>query len=217
MTRRLALGAWKGECTSAIAVFSFNLKFITNHWIRKIRRLRGGLLKRLGHCFLFLFCVTSSGSADTLSVRIATSHPDAFTWSYAVTNMEPANSPNFLMGFEVGIQVQLSSVEAPNGWDYQTDGYNYVYWFSDSTSLPYSDDIAPGASVTGFVLSADGLSGPSESVIYSWDHLADGPGPINYGVVDAPITEPSPEPGSEALVLCGIGLILWRTRAKYAS
>ena len=173
-------------------------------------------MARLGHFLLFVFCVTNLVNADTLFVRVTASHPDAFTWSYAVTNIEPASSPNFLIGFELAIHAQLSTVQAPTGWDYQTDGYNYVYWFSDSTSVPYSEDVAPGALLTGFMVSADGLSGLSESVIYSWDHMADGPGPISYGALDAPISEPSPEPCSEALLVCGIGVILWRTRAKYA-
>jgi hypothetical protein len=174
-------------------------------------------LARLGHFLLFVFCVTSLVNADTLSVSITASHPDAFTWSYAVTNNESSSSPDYLIGFELAIHAQLSSLQAPTGWDYQTDGYNYVYWFSDSTSVPYSDDVAPGASLTGFMLSADALSGSSESVVYSWDHLADGPGPISYGAVDAPVAEPSPEPCSAALLICGIGLILWLARAKCAS
>lgn len=153
-------------------------------------------------------------NADTLSVSITASQPDAFTWSYAVTNNEPSSSPNFLIGFELAIHAQLSSVQAPPGWDYQTDGYNYVYWFSDSTSVPYSDDIAPGALLTGFMLSADALSGSSESVVYSWDHLADEPGPIRDGAVDAPIAEASPEPSSEMLLVFGIAFIFWQARCK---
>lgn len=173
-------------------------------------------MSRLGHFVLFVFCVTNWVNADTLAVGITTSQPDAFTWSYAVTNNEPPSSPNFLIGFELAIHAQLSSVQAPNGWDYQTDGYNYVYWFSESTSVPYSDDIAPGASLTGFMLSADALSSSSESVIYSWDHLADGPGPISYGAVQAPIAEVSPEPRTEMLLIFGIGLIFGQTRSKWS-
>lgn len=171
-------------------------------------------MARLGHFLLFVLCVTNLVNADTLSVSITESQPHAFTWSYAVTNNEPSSSTNFLIGFELAIHAQLSSVQAPNGWNYQTDGYNYVYWFSDSTSVPYSDDVAPGALLTGFMLSADALSGSAESVVYSWDHLADEPGPISYGTIDAPIAAAAPEPAGEMLLIFGICFIFWQTRCK---
>lgn len=173
-------------------------------------------VSRFGYLLLFAIGAIVGANADTLP-SVTESQPNAFTWSYSISNNEPASSADFVYGFELAIQAKITSIQTPLGWDYQTDQYSYIYWFSTSTAAPYPDDLPPGVSLSGFVLSANALSGASESVILSWNHLTDELGTVSYGAVDAPVAELAPEPFSGALFMCGIGLILWCALARHTS
>jgi len=140
-------------------------------------------------------------TADTLSIGITASQPDRFTWAYTLADNGPLDSPEFIFGFLVPVGAAVEVVGTPPGWYAQTDGYSYVDWFSGD----YSADVAPGVLISGFILSAEAISGLSESTAYSWDHVGDEPGPVAYTAVQAPVT-PIPEPA--ALLLSGIPLIL---------
>lgn len=160
---------------------------------------------------------TLRAKADTMLPSVTESQPNAYIWSYSISNNAPADSGDYVYGFELAIQATITTVKAPEGWNYQTDQYSYVYWFSNSTAAPYPDDLPPGASLSGFILSANALSGASESAILSWNHFTDDLGAVSYAAVDAPMGEAAPEPVSGVLFICGIGLTFWRTRARHTS
>ncbi len=157
---------------------------------------------KIGYLTLALLFAGAAG-ADTLSVNIIASQPEIDTWAYTLSNHEPAHSPNYLFAFLLPINASVEAIAIPPGWDAQTDGSTFIYWFS----VDYAADVAPGDSTSGFVVSAHAISGLSESATYSWDHVLDGPGPSSYDVIESPMAELSPEPSAVMLFLCGVTLI----------
>jgi hypothetical protein len=138
--------------------------------------------------------------ADTFSGTVEVSQPDASTWAYSVLNDENASSPNFVTSFALTVDAPFAVVGTPDGWAFQTDNSTFVYWFNTDPALPYPHDIAPGASLSGFILSAPGAVSASEAFsLAAWNHTLDQPGPTVDGMVLAPSALPiqsSPEPAT---------------------
>ena len=120
----------------------------------------------------------------------------------------------------------LRVVTAPLGWDFVTDYANYVDSFSGDTSLPFPDDIAPGASLSGFSIFAPGDG--STTATYSlttWDSSLGVSGAMSQGVGlgPGPTPKPSemPESGTLSLASCFLlaaaGLRIAKKRKGYTS
>src|SRR5581483_12468693 len=65
------------------------------------------------------------------------------TWSYTLSNNEPAGSNNWLTSFNLYINTLVTVTGAPFGWDYFTDGASFVSWFNTDLDPPFPDDVAP--------------------------------------------------------------------------
>ena len=129
-------------------------------------------------------------------------------YSYTVFNDEALGSPNYSGGFYLSVNAPFTVTGSPNGWNYVTDGTSYVNWNNTDTALPYPHDIAPGTSLSGFTIEASvlSLSSPGGYQLYSWDHVADAPGPnSNPATILAPGAAPVPE--SSTFVSLGVGLL----------
>lgn len=165
---------------------------------------------------LVLITILSSQllKADLIANVAATAGPPL--WSYTVFNNEQANSPNFISSFSLTVNAPITVTSTPTGWDASTDNATFVFWFNTDLALPYSHDIAPGASLAGFSLSSTTTSSQLLSYgLSGWDHSADQPGPTTAGSVLAPSAAAVPEPATVPLVgLSVLSLIIWR-RCSY--
>jgi hypothetical protein len=168
-----------------------------------------------------LLCVALVTVANAqLSYQVdATATPG--TWTYTLTNNEPAGSPNYLSMFSLSVDAPVTVTSSPTGWAYQSDGKTYVDWFNNDAAPPYPNDVAPGTSLAGFTIeSAAGTSAQQLDTVSSWDHVADAPGPSGDGLVLAPsVSTTVPEPSSGivfgAFGIC-ISLMVARLRRRGA-
>ena len=164
-----------------------------------------------------ILCVSmQNAKAQTLASRVSgTVGPPS--WSYTLSNDESANSANYITSFNLSVSAPVTVTSTPAGWDYQTDNLTYVYWFNTDPTLPYPNDIAPGASLGGFTIqSAATLSTMHDFGLSGWDHSADAPGPTFQGLVLAPSVAATPAPSALVTVLIGAipGVMLLRRRRK---
>ena len=135
-------------------------------------------------------------------------------WSYTLFNNEPADSPNFISSFSLAVNAPITVIGTPAGWDFSTDNSTFVFWFNADVSLPYPNDVAPGASLGGVSLSSTATS--SELLSYGlsgWDHTLDEPGPTVSGTVLAPsVSGPLSTPEPSGVTLFGSGLLFFVCR-----
>jgi hypothetical protein len=129
-------------------------------------------------------------------------------FSYTLFNNEPATSTYYANILSLNIHAPITVIGSPTGWDYSTDNATFIFWFNTDPELPYPHDVAPGTSLSGFVIqSTVSTSSLQFDTITSWDHAADVGGPAFQGSVLAPDTRavlvPTPEPAT--LTLVGIG------------
>ena len=116
------------------------------------------------------------------------------SWTYTLYNDETIGSPNFITDFTLKVNAPITVFSSPTGWDFQTDGLTYVYWYDTDSSLPYPDDVAPGASLGGFGIDSTVMTSTALSyTLNAWDHSQDAPGPGANGTVFAP-NAPAPVP-----------------------
>lgn len=93
------------------------------------------------------------------------------SWTYTLFNDEPAGSQQFIHTFALEVVSPVLVTGMPAGWQVLTDNNSYVLWYPGGEVLPNPLDIAPGASLGGFVIQS--AKGSSESVGYSigaWNH-----------------------------------------------
>lgn len=144
-----------------------------------------------------------TAQAQTLQSHVDVSAA-APVWSYSLTNDEPAGSNNFLRLFTLDLEAPVTVTGSPQGWAFDTDGLTYVFWFNTDLALPYPNDIAPGATLSGFTLESTALvSSQKNYSLLSWDHSADTSGPLAFGTTLVPGFATVPEPGSLALMGAG--------------
>ena len=134
----------------------------------------------------------------TLAVPLVASNSQAFqghvvlvqsgtNYTYTVFNDEAAGSPSYLNTFYLPVNAPISVVSSPPGWSFTTDHFTYVNWFSTDGAMPYPNDIAPGASASGFAIQSPIQSSePFDCLISSWDHSLTNSGPANTNTVSAP-------------------------------
>jgi|SRR5579871_798399 len=147
------------------------------------------------------------------------------TYTYTLFNDEPTGNPYYSTDLTLSLPNPTSFVVTgvPDGWQVFTDNTDFVYWYNNDVSLPYPHDVAPGASLTGFVIQAVG-STTSQNGSYeidSLDHTAVAFGPSALGSVLVPQSTsnappPVPEPSSPlflgAILICSSVLLLWTWR-----
>jgi hypothetical protein len=106
---------------------------------------------------------------------------------YTVFNDEAAGSQSYLNTFYLPVNAPISVVSSPPGWSFTTDHFTYINWFSTDSAMPYPNDIAPGASASGFAIqSSIQSSEPFDCLLSSWDHSLTNSGPANTNTVSAP-------------------------------
>ncbi len=149
----------------------------------------------------FLSLGVGSAKAQLAShIGVATSPP---VWSYTLFNDEPASSTDFIDIFTLAVNATVTITGTPAGWESQTDNTSYVEW--DSTGDAY--DIAPGASLGGFIISSTQTHSDTLAyVLQSFDHSDENLGTSSAGTVLAPsAAAPAPEPSS--LTAWGLGAL----------
>ncbi len=160
--------------------------------------LRTAAMLLLANLFL-----AGNARATAIAAHVATSISPGL-WSYTIFNDEPLGSPNYLAAFTISVNAPVLVSASPTGWTSFTDNLTFVSWYNTDASLPYPNDVAPGASLSGFGLSS---SVPDSALLpatlVAWDHVLDVPGPFSQDLTaDAPST---PEPATVSLVA---GLVL---------
>ena len=156
-----------------------------------------------------------SRPANNFLVTIGSDHPLLDQWAYTLTNNEPVGSPDFIYSFQVLLDAPTQVTGSAPGWAFQTDNQSFVTWTNTDAVLPYPHDVAPGASLGGFLLSSPGSgSDPSSGQAFAWDHVLDmqGPSSIEERVV-APGPEFSVVPEPSMLVPLVLALSLLMVRA----
>lgn len=156
-------------------------------------------------CALAMLLSTPLLRADLIADVMAAAGPPV--WSYTLLNNEAANSPNFISSFSLAVNAPITVTSTPIGWDFNTDGDTFVFWFNTDAALPYPHDVAPGAFLSGFSLSSTTTTSALLSFgLSGWDHTLDQPGPTTAGTVLSP-SMVSNVAETRSLVLVGIGLI----------
>jgi hypothetical protein len=142
--------------------------------------------------------------ASTLATHIA-ANTSGTIWTYTLFNDEPNNSPNYIAVLALALQTNIFNITAPAGWDHTSDNSTFIQWFNTDNQLPYTNDIAPGASLGGFGFeSTTTTSALVRADVGSWDHVNDLPGPPSTDVMaPVPSTE-GPEPWTFSFVLAGL-------------
>lgn len=160
-----------------------------------------------------LFGAQKMGLSQDLLTHVTTVLPNSSTWQYAVFNDEPLTSPNFIYSFDVTVDSALTSISSPSGWSYVTDNASYVLWTSDLLA----SDIAPQASLSGFVLHANAETNLHDAFLDAFDHTTMDVGPGAILSVQAPVALPNgdivPEPAFTAAIMTG-GTLVWRLRRR---
>jgi hypothetical protein len=154
--------------------------------------------------FLVLIACSSSVQAQLASHAQVTTNQN--NWFYTLFNDEATGSSNYVTSFALNINAPIAVVNAPAGWDFQTDNLSYVYWFNTDPGLPYPHDIVPGASLSGFTFQSTSSSTLSDYILAGWDHAVDAPGPS----VTAQILSPSnvPEPTTPVVLFSTVVCLL---------
>lgn len=130
-----------------------------------------------------LLLSAGTGAAQSLQASAMLSQNGA-VWNYTLANQD-ANPGRSVNSFYLPLRSPIRNVVAPEGWTVDTDNRTFVLW-SNSEASPYSHDIAPGASLSGFQFET---AAPASSVSYelaSWDHSLDASGPLASAAVQAP-------------------------------
>jgi hypothetical protein len=99
-------------------------------------------------------------------------------FTYTVYNDEASGSTLSVDTFHLTTGAPFTVAATPDGWSFETDNSTYIEWFSTNSSPPFSDDIAPGASLGRFALQTmDPSSESLVSAVVSWDTSTNGCGP----------------------------------------
>ena len=106
------------------------------------------------------------------------------TWSYTVSNNEPAGSPQQVGAFSVDIVAPVTVSSTTPGWEALTDGASYVLWYATTPNPNY---VAPGASLSGFAIqSARTASESTGFALAAWNQTSNQAGLVALGAVLSP-------------------------------
>jgi hypothetical protein len=108
-------------------------------------------------------------------------------FAYTVSNDEPAQSVLLLSAFHVTANAPFNVVASPPGWTFFTDNFTYVDWLATDSPPPFTNNIPPGSSLSGFVLQSQSpVSEPLSYSLVSWDTSTNLCGPSIQGSIAAP-------------------------------
>ncbi len=141
----------------------------------------------------------SAAFAAPFTAHVATD-VGAQQWSYTIYNDSGIAENIWIANFTLLVGTSVVVVGVPSGWDYLTDGVTYVTWFNADVDPPYSNDIAPGAALGGFVISSTSAQSLlSAADIGTWDHTLDQPEQTFSSFVLSPVSD-VPEPSTALCV-----------------
>jgi hypothetical protein len=140
-------------------------------------------------------------------------------YDYTVLNTsDPTADPGFdIYDFTLNFSpaVTLTDIIFPTDWDYITDSASFINWFSLMAGVPPTgSDIAPGASLGGFIFTSNT---PLAALLFDvtlTDPTNSG-NPYVFSGETSPAPTPIPEPSTIVLLLAGcMGLYCLRKKAE---
>jgi hypothetical protein len=109
------------------------------------------------------------------------------SWSYAISNDEAVGSTLYIASFSLDVVAPVSITGTPAGWIGKTDNISYVGWYANDGGQPYSHQVAPAATLSGFkIASSTALSQSTAYIVTSWDHEADTSGLVFSDYISSP-------------------------------
>ena len=98
-------------------------------------------------------------------------------WNYRLVNAEAAGSAQHITSFALSVFAPVTVTGTPEGWEVETDNISYVLWTAADYAPPYSHQIAPGASLSGFQLMCPRLTSEATgSSLGAWNQALDDTG-----------------------------------------
>ena len=146
------------------------------------------------------------------------------SFAYTIFNDEAVGTDLFLYGFTLIAHAPFDVTQTPVNWEYTTDNLTYIDWINEDPNFPSNYDVAPGASLAGFVLNA---TIPVEAILQPYTIQASDHTTGNNGSITDPsvqVLSPSmlpvltPEPSSEAflgIMTLSFGGLLLRAWRRY--
>jgi hypothetical protein len=105
------------------------------------------------------------------------------TWSYTISNNEPASSPQQVSAFSLDIVAPVTVKSTPPGWQALTDGASYVLWYANDNP----NHVRPGASLTGFFIQSPRMGSESTGfALAAWNHQSNQAGLVTLGAALSP-------------------------------
>jgi hypothetical protein len=136
--------------------------------------------------FLTGLLLTATHAAEGVEAH-ATGNQSGTNFAYAIFNDEPAGSSLYLTAFHLTVNGPFGAVSAPHGWAFRTDSFTYVDWFATDSTVPSTNDIPPGGSLTGFALQSQTMaSEPLKFSLVSWDRSTNACGSSYHDMLVAP-------------------------------
>lgn len=106
-------------------------------------------LKSIG--FILIMTVQAQAGGPSVEVKVVQGKK---MWSYSITN----NGPDPLSIFSLHAECPLEIAKSPDGWAAEHNGCGVVSWASKDSDAPFSHDIKPGSTLSGFVLRTSGTA-----------------------------------------------------------
>ena len=108
-------------------------------------------------------------------------------FSYTIYNDEATGSTLLLNSLHLTVRAPFTVAATPEGWTFHTDNSSYIDWFATSSGPPFTNNLAPGASLGGFVLqTTDPSSEELPCALVSWDTSTNVSGPALQLTVASP-------------------------------
>src|SRR5579872_4555273 len=128
----------------------------------------------------------SASRGQTLSGHVEVSI-SATNFTYTIFNDEAQGSALSVSAFYLELDAPIQAILSPSGWSFDTDGASYIAWTCTNGSPPFTNDITPGASLSGFVVQCPILTTNGYNCgIVSSDTAATNAGPVFNGTIAAP-------------------------------
>ena len=162
---------------------------------------------QVGICLFFCLLLAGNKASAQFSSHV-NGVQNGSTFTYTVFNDESISSSLYATTFSLTTNAPFTVISSPAGWAYETDNVSQIDWYNTDPSLPYPHDVAPGSSLSGFVIQSDitttQLLGDG---VTSWDHSSDSGGSTYTGYVIAPSITGMPVPEASTGTSLGFGLI----------
>lgn len=104
-----------------------------------------------------------------------------------VSNNAPSGSSNWITSFTLTVHASIKVISSPANWTASTNGASFISWNNTDIDPPFSHDIPPGRSLSGFEISSPGAISASQTYyLGSWNHMDNIAGPVSSGNIAAP-------------------------------